>query len=138
LGPVQAQAQVGSTLLWLTLGLSPTKEHEMTPDKFRSLALELPKASESEHMGHPDFRVNGKIIASLGYPDAAWGMVKLTPEQQRSFLEKAPRVFGPCAGVWGQRGSTKVDLAAARVELVRAALHAAWQTVVEKNKPSAR
>ena len=58
----------------------------MTADDFRRLALELPGASEMSHMGHPDFRLGGKIFATLGYPDASWGMVKLTPEQQAAWI----------------------------------------------------
>jgi hypothetical protein len=106
----------------------------VTADKFRSLALELPGALESSHMDHPDFRIDGKVFASLGYPDNDRGMVKLTPEQQRTFLKKAPGVFDLCAGAWGKQGSTSVDLAAARVDLVRAALDAAAKNVTPKKK----
>ena len=59
-----------------------------------------------------------KIIATLGYPDDSRGMVKLTPEQQRSFLTKAPEVFGPCNGTWGERGATNIRLATATVSVV--------------------
>jgi hypothetical protein len=106
----------------------------MTADKFRSLALEISGASESSHMSHPDFRVDGKIFASLGYPDDEHGMVKLTPEQQRTFQRKAPSVFEPCAGAWGKQGATSIDLAAANVALVRAALDAASKNISTKNK----
>ncbi len=71
----------------------------MTIDEFRKMALEIPTAVEQSHMNHPDFRVTGKIFASLGAPDANWSMVKLTPEQQRAFIEKAPEVFKPCSGL---------------------------------------
>jgi hypothetical protein len=98
------------------------------------LALEIPEAVESSHMNHPDFRIGGRVFASLGYPDDGHGMVKLTPEQQRTFLEKAPDVFDPCAGAWGKRGSTSVDLAAVKVGLLRAALEAASQNVSSKKK----
>ena len=64
----------------------------MTSDKFRKMALEIPTVAERSHMNHPDFRVAGKIFASLGVPDERWGMVKLTLEQQRTFIEKAPEV----------------------------------------------
>ena len=75
----------------------------MTADEFRSLALELPEATEEEHMNHPDFRVGGKIFATLG-PDEVWGMVKLTPQQQVSYLGTEPDVFGPASGAWGRGG----------------------------------
>ena len=74
----------------------------MTADKFRNLALSLPEACESAHMGHPDFRVGGKIFATLG-PDEEWGMVKLTPEKQASFLRAEPDVFRPASGAWAAR-----------------------------------
>src|SRR5882672_9002161 len=107
----------------------------MTADKFRSIALGIPGAIESSHMDHPDFRIGGKIFASLGYPDDDHGMVKLTPEQQRAFLKKAPGVFDPCAGMWGKRGATSVCLRSARVGLLRAALEAASKNVLTgKNK----
>ena len=82
----------------------------MTADEFRSLALELPEATEEEHMNHPDFRVGGKIFATLG-PDEVWGMVKLTPQQQASYLGTEPDVFGPASGAWGRGGATIVQLA---------------------------
>ena len=97
----------------------------MTAQKFRELALEIPGAIESEHMGHPDFRVKGKIFASLGYPDDAHGMVGLTPELQAALLKKEPAMFEPCAGVWGKRGATSVSLPKAKIKVVRAALEAA-------------
>ena len=106
----------------------------MTAAKFRSLALEIPGAVESSHMNHPDFRIDGKIFASLGYPDDGRAMVKLMPEQQRTFMKIAPGVFGPCAGAWGKQGSTSVDLAAAKVDLLRAALEAASTNITSKKK----
>ena len=106
----------------------------MTAEKFRHVALEIPDAEESSHMGHPDFRIGGKIFASLGYPDDEHGMVNLPPDQQREFLKKAPSVFAPCAGMWGKRGATNVNLAAARVDLLRSALAAAAKNVLAKKK----
>jgi hypothetical protein len=103
----------------------------MTADEFRRLALSLPEASEAEHMGHPDFRVGGKIFATLG-PDGDWGMVKLPPNEQASFVRAEPDVFQPFAGAWGRRGSTKVCLAAAQDVTVRHALVAAWRNVAPK------
>jgi hypothetical protein len=80
-------------------------------------------------MNHPDFRIRGKVFATLGYPDDEHGMVKLTPEQQRMFLNKAPNVFEPCPGTWGKRGATSVHVRTAPVELLRAALDAASRNV---------
>ena len=94
----------------------------MTSDQFRKMALEIPTAVERSHMNHPDFRVAGKIFASLGVPDKNWGMVKLTPEEQRVFMKNAPEVFNPCSGAWGRQGATNVYLPAAKVSTVRAAV----------------
>jgi hypothetical protein len=104
----------------------------MTADKFRRLALEISGAIESSHMEHPDFRLHGKVFASLGYPDGDHGMVKLTPEQQQAFLKTAPEVFEPCAGAWGRQGSTSVALAAAKVDVLRTALAAAAKNIKAK------
>jgi len=106
----------------------------MTTDEFRKMALKIPTAVERSHMNHPDFRVAGKIFASLGAPGESWGMVKLTPEQQRAFIEKAPEVFKPCSGAWGRQGATNVYLAAAKASLVRAALDAAAKNVASRAK----
>jgi hypothetical protein len=70
----------------------------MTSDQFRRLALSFPEASESAHMGHPDFRAGGRIFATLGYPDDGWAMVKLTPEQQEELVRTEPDVFVPVKG----------------------------------------
>ena len=98
----------------------------MTEDAFRKLALNLPEAVEGSHMGHADFRVGGKIFATLG-PDETWGMVKLTPEQQAEFVRAKPKMFEPISGGWGRRGATKVLLKAATKAAVTPALIAAWK-----------
>jgi hypothetical protein len=100
----------------------------MTADEFRNLALRLPGASEEEHHGHPDFRVNGRIFATLG-PDEAWGMVKLSPEQQAEFLRAEPDVFQRVNGAWGRGGATRVTLEAARAVSIRRALALAHENV---------
>jgi len=94
----------------------------MTPDQFRQAALSIPGASESSHMNHPDFRIAGKIFATLGSPDAAWGMVKLTPEQQKRLVRQSADVFLPAKGAWGRQGSTNVCLASVDLRLLRPAL----------------
>jgi hypothetical protein len=99
----------------------------MTANDFRRLARSFPETSESAHMGHPDFRVGGKIFATLGYPDDDWAMVKLTPLEQEMFVKSHPAVFDPCTGVWGRRGATSVRLRPARKPTLRRALLAAWR-----------
>src|SRR6266850_6818968 len=86
----------------------------MTVNDFRKLALSFPEAIESAHMDHPDFRVRGKIFATLGYPDKDSGVVKLTPDEQRDFVGSDPNVFQPVKGAWGRRGSTSVNLPTAK------------------------
>lgn len=100
----------------------------MTADEFRSMALALDGAVEQAHQGHPDFRVRGKIFATLG-PGETWGMVKLTPEQQASYVEAEPEVFEPFNGAWGRGGATRVHLARAEKSTVRPVLGAAWQNI---------
>jgi hypothetical protein len=101
----------------------------MTIEKFRHLALEIPGSIESSHMNHPDFRIAGRIFATLGYPNEDYGMVSLTPEQQGKFIKRAPRVFAPCAGAWGKRGATSVHLRSASTGLIRAAITTASRNV---------
>ena len=98
----------------------------MTATQFRRLALSLPEVKEASHMGHPDFRLRGRIIASLGYPDRGWAVVCLKPDQQRRFVRAEPQVFVPVKGGWGRAGNTNVRLAAAPTAVVREALLAAW------------
>ena len=101
----------------------------MTPDGFRRLALSLPESVEVGHMGHPDFRVGGKIFATLGYPDDGWAMVKLAPEQQEAFVAADPSAFAPVKGGWGKGGATNLRLSKAKVRVVRTALLTAWRNV---------
>ena len=98
----------------------------MKADDFRRVALSLPEASESAHVGHPDFRVGGKIFASLGYPDDEFGVVMLSPEQQGKFVRKNRESFTPVNGAWGRRGSTKIRLEAVDAETMRSAITTAW------------
>jgi hypothetical protein len=106
----------------------------MTTDQFQQIALEVPAAIEQSHMNHPDFRLAGKIFASLGVPDKSWGMVKLTPEQQRAFIEKAPKIFKPSSGAWGRQGYTNVYLPVATTTIVRVALDSAAKNFGSKKK----
>jgi len=106
----------------------------MTAQQFRKLALAIPGAVEASHMNHPDFRIGGKIFATLGYPDDEHGMVKLTPNQQRRFLKNAPKMFSPCTGVWGERGATNVYLPSANPALLRSSLAAAAKNVAAPAK----
>jgi hypothetical protein len=99
----------------------------MTIDEFRRLALSLPESSENAHMDHPDFRVAGKVFATLGYPDSKCGMVKLTPDQQTAYSALHPKVFAPVAGGWGRRGATIVRLRNATAAMLGPAMEQAWK-----------
>ena len=99
----------------------------MTAAEFRRLALSFPDAMEAAHMGHPDFRVGGKIFATLGYPGRSFAMVALTPEQQELFVRSEPKTFTPVPGGWGRQGATHVLLRTARIAAVREALSAAYE-----------
>jgi len=104
----------------------------MTADDFRKLALSFPEAVESAHMHHPDFRVCGKIFGTLGYRDEDSAVVRLTPDEQRDFVRGGPNVFQPVKGAWGRRGSTSIHLPAAKIEIVREAVGAAWHNTAPK------
>jgi hypothetical protein len=105
----------------------------MTANDFRKLALSLPEATEQSHMDHPDFRVGGKIFATLDYPRAGWAMVKLPPGDQQLFLIADPKMFVPIKGAWGARGATNVNLKAATKARALEALRAAWRRTAPKS-----
>ena len=91
------------------------------------MALRMADATESAHMGHPDFRVGGKIFATLGYPDENFGVVIIAPDEQAQLLRAHPDVFTPAKGAWGRRGSTCVRLEAVDAATLRKAMAAAWR-----------
>jgi hypothetical protein len=109
----------------------------MTPNGFRRIALGLTGAVESAHHGHPDFRVGGKIFATLGYPDRKWGALNLTPDQQRTRVTAHPDAFVPAKGKWGEQGATTVRLDAIDEETLGDALTLAWQNTVAKQSARA-
>jgi hypothetical protein len=106
----------------------------MNADDFRRIALRLEGAEESSHMGAPDFRVGGRIFATLASQSQGYGNLMLTPEQQAAFVEEAPELFLPVHGGWGRNGATHIRLAAAPEDVLAGALRAAWQIRVDKNR----
>ena len=110
----------------------------MTPADFRRIALSMEGAEESSHMGSPDFRVGGRIFATLTAQKQGYGNLMLTPEQQAAFVEELPDVFLPIAGGWGRMGATHIRLAKASEDVLAGALHAAWKLRVEKNRRPAK
>ncbi|MBV9157586.1 MAG: MmcQ/YjbR family DNA-binding protein [Acidobacteriaceae bacterium] len=110
----------------------------MTATDFRRIALSLPGAEESSHMGAPDFRVGGRIFATLASEGQGYGNLVLTPEQQAAFVGEAPEIFVPIAGGWGRMGMTHIRLAAATEDVLTGALRAAWKLRIEKNSKTGR
>jgi hypothetical protein len=105
----------------------------MKPNDFRKIALRLQDTTEGAHMAHPDFRVNGRIFATL-HPDGQQGMVKVTPDQQRDFIHQHPATFTPASGAWGRQGCTMVKLSAVDEETLGEAMTLAWQLAVTSVK----
>lgn len=100
---------------------------------FRRIALSLEGAEEGSHMGAVDFRVGGKIFATLAAEKQGYGNLMLTPEQQAAFVEELPDVFLPVHGGWGRNGATHVRLAVVSEDVLEGALRTAWKLRVEKS-----
>jgi len=108
----------------------------MTAEDFRTIALSMEGAEEGSHMGAVDFRVGGRIFATLASVQQGYGNLMLTPDMQASFVAELPEVFLPIPGGWGRMGSTHIRLAAASEEVLTGALRTAWSLRREKNKKS--
>ena len=108
----------------------------MNASDFRRIALSLEGAEEGSHMGAQDFRVGGRIFATLAAVKQGYGNLMLTPEIQAQFVAEAPNVFLAIPGGWGRNGATHVDLSAANEDLLLGALRTAWKLRVEKNQKS--
>jgi len=105
----------------------------MEVSDFRRLALSLEGAEEGSHMGAADFRVGGRIFATLASEKDGYGNLMLTPEQQAEFVGEAPELFLPVFGGWGRMGATHVRLAAASEEVLAGALRVAWKLRLDRN-----
>ena len=113
----------------------------MNANDFRELALSFDDVEESAHMGAADFRVGGRIFATLAHEHLGFGNLMLSPELQQLLIAEAPEVFLPVAGGWGRRGATHIRLAAAMPQQLLKGLHAAWNLRVQmndKSKPAQR
>src|ERR1700722_16151557 len=104
----------------------------MPSNRFLQIPLGLAGGIEGLHQGHAEFRAGKRIVATLGYPDQDWGMVKLTPEQQSVLVEAEPAMFRPVPGGWGKQGNTNVRLAKADPVTLRSALTLAWTNIAPK------
>lgn len=110
----------------------------MNAKDFRRIALSLKGAEEGSHMGAVDFRVGGRIFATLAHVRKGYGNLMLTPEQQAVFVEEMPEVFVPVHGGWRRMGATHIRLAAASEDVLAGALQTAWRLRVEKNAKSGK
>ena len=110
----------------------------MTASDFRRIALSLEGAEEGSHMGHADFRVGGRIFATLAAEKQGYGNLLLTPEQQADFVAEQPNIFLPIPSGWGKNGSTHIRLSAANEDLLTGALRTAWKLRIEKNQKTPR
>jgi hypothetical protein len=108
--------------------------YPMNASDFRRIALSLEGTEEGSHMGAPDFRVGGRIFATLAAQKHGYGNLMLTPEQQADFVNELPDVFLPIPGGWGRMGATHVRLAAVQQEVLAGALRTAWNLRSEKNE----
>ena len=110
----------------------------MNADDFRRIALSLEGAEEGSHMGQPDFRVGGRIFATLASAHLGYGNLMLTPELQQDFVQESPEVFLVIPGGWGRMGATHIRLAAAKEDVLSGALRVAWKLRKDKNSKTAR
>jgi YjbR protein len=108
----------------------------MDAKDFRRIALSLDGAEEGSHMGAADFRVGGRIFATLASQDQGYGNLMLSPELQGDFVGEAPGIFVPIHGGWGRMGMTHIRLSKASEDVLAGALRAAWKLRIEKNKKS--
>jgi hypothetical protein len=104
----------------------------VTAADFRRIALSLPEVVEGSHFGQADFRVGGKIFATLGLASEGYGVLLLSPEQQAGMLEDEPEIFSPVPGGWGRKGSTRVRLAKVAPDILEGALRTAWRRKAPK------
>jgi len=114
------------------------KSAALDASDFRRLALSLPGAEEGSHMGSVDFRVGGRIFATLASVKLGYGNLMLTPELQADFVQEQPEVFLPIPGGWGRMGMTHIRLASASEDSMAGALKTAWKLRLEKNASTKR
>lgn len=110
-----------------------TGGHTLTAADFRRIALSMPEATEGSHFGSADFRVGGKIFATLALEKEGYGVLLLTPEEQAGMVADEPTIFSPVPGGWGRKGSTRVSLAKVPPDILEAALRLAWRRKAPKS-----
>ena len=110
----------------------------MTASVFRRIALSFEGAEEGSHMGATDFRVDGRMFATLASVKEGYGNLMIDLEQQAAFIAERPDLFVPVHGGWGRMGITHIRLAEADEDTLTGALHTAWKLRVEKNRKSGK
>jgi hypothetical protein len=115
-------------------GKGISTSHAKLAEKFRRLALSLEGAEEGSHMGATDFRIGGRIFATLASQHLGYGNLMLTPEQQAEFIREAPAIFLPVHAGWGRMGATHIRLAEASDDVLLGALQTAWALRMQKNQ----
>ncbi len=108
----------------------------MNAEDFREMALSFDGAEEGSHMGAPDFRVGGRIFATLAMQHLGFGNLMLSPELQQALIAEAPEVFLPIPGGWGRMGCTHIRLAEASPQQMLKGLEVAWSLRMDKNNRS--
>lgn len=104
----------------------------MMPATFRRIALSLPEVTEGSHFSNADFRIAGKIFATLALEHQGYGVLLLTRDQQAGMVQDAPEIFSAVPGGWGEKGATRVSLAKVPADILQAALHIAWSRKAPK------
>jgi hypothetical protein len=110
----------------------------MTSSDFRRIALSFDGAEEGSHMGAADFRVDGRIFATLASVKEGYGNLMMDIEQQAAFIAERPDLFLPVHGGWGRMGITHIRLAESDEDTLTGALHTAWKLRVEKNRTAGK
>ena len=87
-------------------------------------------------MGAVDFRVGGRIFATLSSVQHGYGNLMLSSEQQADFVGERPDLFLPVHGGWGRMGVTHIRLELATEDVLTGALQIAWKLRVDKNTPA--
>jgi hypothetical protein len=100
----------------------------MALSDFRRIALSMPETEETNGMGYPNFRTGRKSFAAI---EESIAVIRLTRDQQATFVATAPAVFAPDSSGWGRLGNTVIRLEAADEATVQTAVATAWRNVAE-------
>jgi len=116
-----------------TISLCRFDSTMISVEAFRQMALSLPGAAEKPHFDRASFRAN-KIFATLDERNNR-ACLMLSEEDQSVFCSHDPSVIYPVPNKWGKHGATYVELSKVRKDLLKDALHQAYQKAVLRSKP---